>query len=170
MIIPVISDSFVPCNDAIAFQYFVRFSTADKSCGGTSPNFSELSNHSCVTESKAFWQSSYAVYMFLFRVSASFRMFLLISNCSVFPHIHIFTLSAQLLWCYLSAMMFKKIIQAACEEFIRWGLNKQLVNSFLQRDYFHFPVTKSFSRVLNCLVNLSIRKMCSGINSRICSM
>ena len=103
-----------------------------------------------------------------------FSGFLLLLGCFcwlvIVLYFPIYIFSPCPLSCYdaiCSAMMFKKIIQAACEEFIRWGLNKQLVNSFLQRDYFHFPVTKSFSRVLNCLVNLSIRKMCSGINSRI---
>ena len=51
----VITDSFVPCNDAIVAQCFVRFSIADKSCSGTLANFNERNNHSCVTESKAFW-------------------------------------------------------------------------------------------------------------------
>ena len=51
----VITDSFVPCNDVIVAQCFVRFSTADKSCGGTLANFNELNNHSCATKSKVFW-------------------------------------------------------------------------------------------------------------------
>ena len=55
LIISVITDSFVRCNDAIVAQCFVRFSIAGKSCGGTLANFNELNNHSCVTELKAFW-------------------------------------------------------------------------------------------------------------------
>ena len=51
----VITDSFVPCDDAIAVQCFVRFSIADKSCSGTLANFNERNNHSCVTELKTFW-------------------------------------------------------------------------------------------------------------------
>ena len=51
----VITDSFVPCNDAIVAQCFARFSIADKSCSGTLANCNKHYNHSCVTESKAFW-------------------------------------------------------------------------------------------------------------------
>ena len=42
--------------DAILAQYFVSFSIADINSCGTLANFNERStNHSCVTESKAFW-------------------------------------------------------------------------------------------------------------------
>ena len=51
----VITDSFVPCDDAIVVQCFVRFSIADKSCSGTLANCNERNNHSCETESKTFW-------------------------------------------------------------------------------------------------------------------
>ena len=51
----VITDSFVPCNDAIVAQCFVRFSIANKSYSGTLANFNERNNHPCITESKAFW-------------------------------------------------------------------------------------------------------------------
>ena len=51
----VITDSFVPCNNTIVVQCFVRFSIADKSCGGVLANFNERNNHSCESESKAFW-------------------------------------------------------------------------------------------------------------------
>ena len=60
LIMSIITDSFVPCNDAIVAQCFVRFSIVDKSCGGILANFN---NHSCVIESKAFWQSSHMVYV-----------------------------------------------------------------------------------------------------------
>ena len=51
----IITDSFVPCNNAVVTQCFVRFSIADKSFGSTLANFSERNNHSCVIESKTFW-------------------------------------------------------------------------------------------------------------------
>ena len=51
----VITDSFVPFNDAIVAQCFVRFSIADKSCIGTLANCNERNSHLCETESKAFW-------------------------------------------------------------------------------------------------------------------
>ena len=55
LIMSVITDSFVPCNNAIVAQCFVRFSIADKSFSGTLANCYEHNSHSCVTESKAFW-------------------------------------------------------------------------------------------------------------------
>ena len=41
----VITDSFVPCNNAMVAQSFVRFSIADKGCSGTLANFNKRNNH-----------------------------------------------------------------------------------------------------------------------------